>query len=308
MADSSPHTSIPSTDDPTALARYGRLDVVARLLVEGEIMGQHKSPFKGASVEFTEHRHYYPGDEIRHIDWRAYGKTGKYYVKEFEEETNLRCHLLVDASGSMSYGQSTLSKFEYSCQFAAALGFLLLNQRDAVGLTLFDTDIRDRIEPSTSMLTFQQLTETLQRSEPGAESSLATAFATLISTLKRRCLVVIISDLLDDPEAILTALTQFRHERHELILFHIVAPEEAEFPFARPSQFRNLEQAGHRLLVDPHRLRHRYLDRFGRFCSQFEQLATDPGIDYQRVLTSDPYAMALGSYLSSRARRRRRQR
>lgn len=305
MTTPSPTNPIPSADDPTALARYGRLDVVAKLLVEGESMGQHKSPFKGSSVEFTEHRHYYPGDEIRHIDWRAYGKTGKYYVKEFEDETNLRCHLLVDASGSMAYGQSTLSKFAYSSQLAAALGFLLLTQRDAVGLTLFDSDVRARIEPSTSMLTFQQLTDTLQKCTPGIEGSLADTFASLIPTLKRRCLVVIISDLLDDPEAVLSALRQFRHERHELILFHIVAPEEAEFPFARPSQFRNLEQDGHRLLVDPHRLRHRYLDRFSRFCNQFERLATDPGIDYQRLLTSDPYSTALGSYLSSRSRRRR---
>ena len=141
-------------DDPTALAQFGRLEVVARLVVDGYIMGLHKSPFKGASVEFVEHRQYYPGDEIRHIDWRAFGKTGKYYIKEFEDETNLRCYLVVDASGSMAYGSSTISKFDYARQLASALGYLLLRQRDAVGLLTFDDNIRDRVEPRPILKTF----------------------------------------------------------------------------------------------------------------------------------------------------------
>ena len=143
-------------DDPTALAKFGRLEVVAKLLVEGCVIGQHKSPFKGASVEFVEHRKYYPGDEIRHIDWRAYGKTGRYYIKEFEDETNLRCYLFVDCSGSMAYGDSTLSKFDYARQLTAALGYLLLSQQDGVGLVAFDTKVRERFEPGTNPQKFQQ--------------------------------------------------------------------------------------------------------------------------------------------------------
>jgi len=233
-------------DDPTALARFGRLEVIARLVVEGYIMGLHKSPFKGTSVEFTEHRRYYPGDEIRHIDWRVYGKTGKYFIKEFEDETNLRCCLLVDGSGSMGYGQSTLSKFDYARQLAASLGHLLLSQRDAVGLTLFDTTIRERFDPSTHPRTFQRLTGALEASRPGEESGLAAAFEEILTTLKRRCLVVILSDFLDNVDDLIDSLKAFRHARHELLLFHVVAPEEAEFPFGRPTQFRNLERAGHR--------------------------------------------------------------
>ncbi|MDP7275183.1 MAG: DUF58 domain-containing protein [Planctomycetaceae bacterium] len=298
-------------EDPTALANYGRLDLVARLVVEGDIMGQHKSPFKGASVEFTEHRQYYPGDEIRHIDWRAYGKTGKYYVKEFEEETNLRCHLLVDASGSMSYRHSTLSKFDYARQLAAALAYLLLAQRDAVGLTVFDDQIRTRLAPSTHLGLFAQVTESLESLVPGAEPSggggngMAEVISDVLPTLSRRCLVILISDFLDDPDSLISALARFRHARHELILFHIVSPEEADFPFSRPSQFHNLEQADHRLLADPHRLRERYLERFSRFCGRLEQGAAGQGIDYQRILTSEPYVTALGGYLAARARRRR---
>ena len=143
--------------DPTALARFGQLEVVARLVVEGYMIGQHKSPFKGSSIEFVEHRQYYPGDEVRHIDWRAYGKTGRYFVKEFEDETNLRCYLLLDASGSMGYAGRTLSKFDYARQLTAALGYLLLHQRDALGAITFDTQVRDRLEPSSKPQNFARL-------------------------------------------------------------------------------------------------------------------------------------------------------
>src|SRR5690606_33683550 len=154
-------SSEPASLDPTALARFGRLEVVAKLVVEGYMIGQHKSPFKGTSVEFVEHRQYYPGDEVRHIDWRAYGKTGKYYIKEFEDETNLRCYLLVDGSGSMGFKASTLSKFDYARQLAAALGYLLIGQRDSVGLITFDTRVRDRVEPSSKPQTFARLIDVL---------------------------------------------------------------------------------------------------------------------------------------------------
>ncbi|HVJ68339.1 MAG TPA: DUF58 domain-containing protein, partial [Caulifigura sp.] len=176
-------------EDPTALAKYSGLDVAARLIVEGYMIGQHRSPFKGASVEFVEHRQYYPGDEIRHIDWRAYGKTGRHYVKEFEDETNLRTYLIVDGSGSMGYGESTLSKFTYARYLAAAMGYLLLGQRDAVGLVTFDTQVRERVEPTVSQNSFQRISGILTNWETGGETSLAGVFSSLIPSLKRRCLV-----------------------------------------------------------------------------------------------------------------------
>ncbi|MBI5761877.1 MAG: DUF58 domain-containing protein [Planctomycetales bacterium] len=297
--------SAPLTD-PTALAKFGRLEVVARLVVEGFIMGQHKSPFKGTSVEFVEHRQYYPGDEVRHIDWRAYGKTGKYYIKEFEDETNLRCYLLVDGSGSMGFAGKTLSKFDYARQLAAALGYLLIDQRDAAGLITFDDQPRERIEPSSTPRNFSRLTQTLEQMVPGGETSLAGVFEQIIPTIHRRSLIVILSDCFDDLDPLLKALGRFRHARQEVLLFQIVAPEEETFPFSHPTQFRNLEQAGHKLLVDPARLRKIYLAQFAAFCRELRRQAGNVGVDYHKFRTDEPYATALGAFLDSRTRRKGR--
>ena len=287
-------------DDPTALAKFGKLDVVARLLVEGYMIGQHKSPFKGASVEFVEHRQYYPGDEIRHIDWRAYGKTGRYYIKEFEEETNLRCYLLVDGSGSMNYGQSTLSKFNYARYLAAALGYLLLSQRDGVGLITFDTEIRSRLEPSSNPIHFQRLAETLQNFQPGRETSLGKVFERIVPTLKRRSLVVMISDFFDKIEPLRAALEMFRHSKHEVMMLQVVAPEEEDFPFSRPTLFRSLELDTHRVLVDPHRLRAIYLEQYNAFQKELQAICGNARVDLLKMTTNQPYDKSLGQYLASR--------
>lgn len=298
--------ALPPLHDPTALARFGKLDVVARLLVEGSMGGQHKSPFKGSSVEFVEHRQYYPGDEIRHIDWRAYGKTGRYFVKEFEEETNLRAYLLVDCSGSMAYGQSTLTKFEYARVLAVALGYLLLKQRDAVGMMAFDSRVRERIEPAASTANFERLTRVLESLQPGRETSLSEVFAQLIPLLRRRSLVFILSDFFDRLDPLTHALQQFRHARHEVVLFQIVAPEEEEFPFRRPTQFRSLERSGHRVLVDPHRLRSIYRRQYAAFEAELALRCGNAGVDYHKLVTSQPYQTALGAYLQARSRRKRK--
>jgi uncharacterized protein (DUF58 family) len=294
----------PPLEDPTALAKYAGLDVAARLIVEGYMIGQHKSPFKGSSVEFVEHRQYYPGDEIRHIDWRAYGKTGKYFVKEFEEETNLRAYLIVDGSGSMGYGESTVSKFVYARYLAAALGYLLLSQRDAVGLVTFDTEVRERIEPTVSPHNFQRLTGVLQNWETGEETSLAGVFTGLIPTLKRRSLVVVISDFFDKIGPLTQALKAFQHDRHEAVLFQVVAPEEQDFPFNRPTLFRSLERTDHRILVDPHRLRSAYLEQFQRFQRELADVCSNAGVDLVQLTTTMPYAKSLGAYLDARSRRK----
>ncbi len=293
--------SIPLTD-PTALAKLGRLEVVAKLLVEGSIIGQHKSPFKGTSIEFVEHRQYYAGDEIRHIDWRAYGKTGKYYVKEFEDETNLRCYLIMDCSGSMAYAGRTLSKFDYGRQLAAALGYLLLSQRDAVGLIAFDTKVRARLDPGTSPRSFQLLASTLEECRPGGETNLADVVEQTLSTIKRRCLIVLISDCFEKVDALMEALKRFRHARHEIMLLQVVAPEEEEFPFHNPTQFRSLERQGHRLLVDPHRLRKQYLKQYQEFLENLEKRAGGLGVDYLKLTTTTPYQRALGAFLDARTR------
>lgn len=290
--------------DPTALAKFGRLEVIAKLLVEGYQMGQHKSPYKGSSIEFVEHRQYYPGDEVRHIDWRAYGKTGRYFIKEFEDETNLRCYLLLDASGSMGYAGRTLSKFDYARQLAAALGYLLLHQRDAIGAITFDTQVRERMEPSSKPQNFARLIEILEARKTGQETSLAKVIHEIAPTLKRRSLIVILSDCFDKIEPLRTALNQLRHLKHEVILFHIIAPEEQEFPFSQPTQFRSLERSAHRLLVDPHRLRKHYLAQFEEFCKSLKQHAGSVGVDYHLLSTSEPYQTAFAAYLNARATRK----
>ena len=292
--------------DPTALAKFGKLEVVARLVVEGYMMGQHKSPFKGSSIEFVEHRQYYPGDEIRHIDWRAYGKTGKYYIKEYEDETNMNCYMFVDASGSMGYGESTISKFEYARYLASAFGYLLLMQRDSVGLMTFDTKILDRIEPSTSPNSFRRLTDTLEQLKTGNETSLSGVIEEVLPTIKRRSLIVLFTDCFDNIDALSELLSRLRHGRHEIIVFQIVAPEEEEFPFSKPTQFRNLERQGHRLLVDPHRLREHYLDQYRQFSEQLIKTCGSTGVDYHKLVTTDAYDKALGAYLTARSRSRKK--
>ena len=236
--------------DPTSLAKYGRLALVARSLVEGFLTGAHKSPYKGFSVEFAEHRQYYPGDEIRHIDWRAYGKTDRYYIKEFEEETNLRAHMLVDASGSMAYKGKYPSKFEYAQYIAASLAYLMLHQRDAVGLALHDTKVRAMIPPRASSKHLLNLIGTLEKTQPGGETSMAPLWHELAGQIKRRGMVIILSDCFDQLPALMRAIQHFRHRRHEVLLFHLLAPEEIEFPFRKWTQFRNLEVRGDKLLVD----------------------------------------------------------
>ncbi len=256
--------------DPSSLAKYGRLSIMARNVVEGFLTGVHKSPYKGFSVEFAEHRQYYPGDEIRHIDWRVLGKTDRYYIKEYEEETNLKAYLLVDASGSMAYqsrerkvGQRPEigTKFQYAQFVAASLAYLMLHQLDAVGLITHDNKIRTMLPPWANSKHLMHILQTLEQ-------------------------------------------TEFRHGRHEVILFHILAPEEIEFPFRKWTQFRNLETPGHRLLVDPQRLRKEYLENFNNFCTQLRRQAGQMQIDYHQMRTDEPVEKALGIYLTKRQTRK----
>jgi uncharacterized protein (DUF58 family) len=290
--------------DPTSLSKYGRLALVARTLVEGFLTGAHKSPYKGFSVEFAEHRQYYPGDEIRHIDWRAYGKTDRYYIKEYEEETNLRAHLLVDASGSMAYRGKHPSKFQYAQYIAASLAYLMLHQRDAVGLVTHDTRVRQILPPRANVKHLLRVLHTLEQTRPGGETSMAPLWHELAGQLPRRGLVVVLSDCFDQLDALLRALRHFRHQKHEVLLFHVLAPEEIEFPFKKMTQFRNLEVSDHRLLVDPQQLRREYLKNFEAFCHQLRHQAGQAQIDYHLLRTDEPVDRALGVYLTKRQTRR----
>jgi uncharacterized protein (DUF58 family) len=293
-----------ATLDPTALARFGRLELIARLVVEGVMAGLHKSPFKGFSVEFAEHRQYGPGDEIRHIDWRAYGKTDRYYVKEFEEETNLKAYLVVDSSGSMGYAGRTVAKFEHARRLAAALAYLAISQRDAVGLVTFDTAFRALIPPRSAPSHFSVICEALERTRPGGETPLSGILHALAERIRRRGLVIVLSDGFDQVDALTSALRHLRHRRHEVLFFHVLTPEEEEFPFRRAARFRNLERPGQELRIDPLALRAAYLERFRSFCQTLKERIRGMDADYHRASTAEPVERTLLDYLASRARTR----
>jgi uncharacterized protein (DUF58 family) len=288
--------------DPTELARYGGLTLVARTVVEGFLTGIHRSPFKGFSVEFAEHRQYYPGDELRHVDWRAYGKTDRFFVKEYEEETNLKAFVVVDASGSMRYrGRQQFTKFEYAQQVAASLAYLMLAQLDAVGLITHDTKVRQLVPPRATSKHLLALLHALEAAEPGGETALAPVWDELAAHhLKRRGLVVLISDCFDEPRQLARALRRLRHRRHEVLLFHVLAAEEIEFPFERPTRFRDLERLGDEVRADAKRLRAEYRANFEAYRAELCRTARDLGIDYHLLRTDEPVDRALGAYLARR--------
>lgn len=290
--------------DPTALARYGRLSMIARQVVEGFVSGLHQSPYKGFSVEFAEHRQYYPGDEIRHLDWRVLAKTDRLYVKEYEQETNLQANILLDASGSMGYRGKGTSKLEHAQHVAASLAYLMLHQLDAVGLMVHDAAIREILPPSSHPKQLLRVLQILEKVQPRGETSLAALWDQFAHRAGRRGMVIILSDCFDRIESLLLALRRLRHRRHEILLLHVLAPEEIEFPFARLTQFRNLEAAGDRALLDARRLRAEYLDNFRSFCAALKRGATDMEIDYHLLRTDEPVDRALGIYLSKRLARR----
>ncbi|MCI0639954.1 MAG: DUF58 domain-containing protein [Gemmataceae bacterium] len=315
----SPLTNQMTRFDPSALARFGRLALVARTVVEGFLSGVHKSPYKGFSVEFAEHRQYYPGDEIRHIDWRVFGKTDRYYIKEYEEETNLQAHLLVDASGSMGYRSqasprpyggegsgvrgSAPSKFEYAQFVAASLAYLMLHQLDAVGLVLHDHRLRHFLRPHSSSKHLLRVLSALEATQSGGETALAPLWHNLAGQIRRRGMIIILSDCFDEIDPLLYALRHLRHRGHEILLFHVLAPEEIEFPFSQWTQFRNLENVGEKQLVDPRQLRQEYRKNFAAFRDKLQTRARDMRIDYHLLRTDEPVEKALGAYLTNRMQR-----
>jgi uncharacterized protein (DUF58 family) len=305
--------------DPSELARYGGLSLTARGVVEGFLAGIHRSPFKGFSVEFAEHRQYYPGDELRHVDWRAFGKTDRLYVKEYEEETNLKSFLVVDASGSMRFrGKSAphafvrphsrshgvrlpLTKYEYAQQVAASLAYLMLAQLDAVGLVVHDTKVKQLIPPRATSKHLLGLLRGLEDAQPGGETSLAAVWNQLATAhLKRRGLVILLSDCFDEPAALGKALRHLRHRGHEVLLFHVLAPEEIEFPFDRPTRFRDMERITEVVKVDSRAMRDEYRKNFQAFCAELRRTASDLRIDYHLLRTDQPVDTALGAYLARR--------
>jgi len=287
---------------PDAVARFKNMNLAARSVVEGFISGLHKSPYHGFSVEFAEHREYAPGDNIKYIDWMALARTDRYYVKQFEEETNLRCYILLDTSGSMGYGSSHgLTKFEYGCYLSAALAYLMVRQQDSVGLVTFDNDIVSHIPPRGTMSHLNVVLRTLEDAEPGERTRVSNIFHNLAETIKRRGLIIIISDLYDDEKEVMRALRHFRHKHHEVLIFHLFDRAELNFPFERLTQFVDME-TNQRLQVDPRYVRAEYLEQIDAFVNEYRRDCSESHVEYVVTDTSVPYDFMLTAYLGRRKR------
>jgi len=289
--------------EPQALARMKNLSLVARGVVEGFISGQHSSPYKGFSAEFAEHRKYSAGDDPRHIDYRMLGRTDRLYVKQYEEETNMRVRILLDTSGSMDFGRTTeVTKLRYGSYLAAVLSYLMIRQQDTVGLTTFDTDLRLDMPARSSPRHFNEMMRQLETVKPGGETNVAETLHRLANRFKRRCLVVLISDLYDDPDEVIRALHHFRHRRHEVILFHVFDKAELEFPFRDLMSLEDLE-TGQSLQVDPAYVRETYIKQVKEFIRTYRRACAEAQIDYVMTDTTVPYDFMLSRYLAKRTGR-----
>ncbi len=287
--------------EPEFVSRLSSLDLRARLVVEGFITGLHKSPYHGFSVEFAEHRPYMPGDEPKNVDWKVYAKTDRYYVKQFEEETNLKSYLLVDASASMGYTSGTLTKLQYVTYLAAALSYLLIRQRDAVGLLTFDETIRRYLPPRSVTTYLHQILKELDGTRSSSKTNLAGALHQMAERIKRRGLIMLFSDLFDDPEQVLAGLRHFRHRKHEVIVFHVLDPLELTFEFPQDAVFEDLE-TGERLNTQPWHIRADYQARVAEFIRFYKKACREHQIDYVALNTREPYDRGLFAYLLKRKR------
>jgi uncharacterized protein (DUF58 family) len=284
-----------------AVRRVGNLELVARLVVEGFMSGRHRSPLHGFSVEFAGHRPYVPGDELRFLDWKVYGRQDRLYIKQYEEETNLRAHLLIDASRSMGFKSGSVSKLEYACYCAAALAYLMIRQRDAVGLAVFDEKMRAHISASSRRSQLHLILSQLDPLQPAGGTALAANLHTLAERLHRRGLLILFSDLLDDPAETINALQHFRHKKHEIILFHLLDPAELELPYTGVTRFRDMEGT-REITLNPALLRTEYLRRLHAFIDRYRGECGRLKIDYVPVNTQTPYDEFLSAYLTKRAR------
>ncbi|HEY6866742.1 MAG TPA: DUF58 domain-containing protein [Candidatus Eisenbacteria bacterium] len=289
--------------DPAVVARLAHLDVRARLVVEGFIAGMHRSPFHGFSVEFAEHRPYMPGDPLKNLDWKVWARSDRYLVKQYTEETNLRCHLLLDLSGSMAFRspRAAMSKFEYAQSLCAALAYLMLQQQDAVGTLLFADRPLSYVPARAVRSHFDVLLRTLAGAAPAGRTRLGPALHELAERIKRRGLVVLCSDLMDRPSEVLRGLQHFRHRHHEVVVFHVLDPDEIDFPYTDTATFVDMETEA-RLTTEPWEIARRYRERLAAWTAQYRVSCRDNLIDYVPIDTRTPFDRALLAYLEKRAR------
>ena len=287
--------------DPEGLARVGNMELVARQVVEGFLTGRHRSPYHGFSVEYLDHRAYTPGDDLRSIDWKILARTDKYHVKLFEDETNLRAYVLLDCSKSMAFQSGAVSKLAYGSYLAAALTYLMLHQNDAVGLVLFDSEVRQFLTPRARPTQFRRVLELLDNPTPREDTDVGVVLHDVAERIKRRGLVIVISDLIDDEAKVANGLQHFRHNNHEVIVFHVMDDAELNFPYDRLTRFKDMEGSG-RVVANPKNLRTRYLARIQTFLETLQTACFERGVSYNLANTREPYDQFLAAYLEKRAR------
>lgn len=284
--------------DPKVLASIERLQVRAKRIVEGYVAGLHRSPFHGFSIEFSEHREYAPGDDPRYLDWKAYGRTDKLYIKQFEDETNLIAYLAVDASESMDYrgDRESMSKFQYAATLAVCLGWLVLERQDAASLVTFDERIRDLVRPATGGPHLNELVRALEDDSFRGKTSIGAVLGELSQSFQRRGVVFVISDLFDDLKSLEEGLRKMRYRRHDVVLVQVLDPQELSLPFDKPMRFRGLEGIPP-MVADPVALREVYIAEFSRYLQQVESLARSLQIEHHVVTTETHFDVALQSIL-----------
>jgi uncharacterized protein (DUF58 family) len=284
---------------PEAIKRIARLELRARHIVEGFLSGSHRSPYFGQSVEFLQHRQYVPGDDLRHVDWKVWAKQDRYYVKQFEEDTNMRCTLLVDISGSMQYGTGAFNKYEYGCTIAASLAYLMLRQQDAVGCISFDDRIRMKVPSLTRRTHLASIVEALAADEPNDKTDLYSILRQVAEQMPRRGMMILISDLLADQTGLIKGLKLLRRRGHDVMVFHVMDDDELNFPFSGPTRFEGLEDSDF-LNCNPRALRAGYMEALEQFLDDVRRNCARNTCDYDLIATSQPLDAALATYLSNR--------
>ncbi|MFH1422492.1 MAG: DUF58 domain-containing protein [Planctomycetota bacterium] len=289
--------------DPKALSKISRLELKARLIVEGFISGLHKSPYHGFSVEFAEHREYVPGDDIKHIDWKVWGRSDRFYIKQYEQETNLRSYVLLDTSESMRYGSDPdVTKYTYGCYVAASLSYLMLRQQDAVGMALFDKDIHQFVPATSVGAQLKHVLYEMDKCDPMQKTNIGMVLHNLAERITKKGLIIIISDMFDNIDSIMFGLRHLRHKKHEVLLFHILDKYERSFPFDSMTLFKGLEEYPE-LIADPRALKKAYLRELGKFIDELKRGCRNNKVDYVLIDTGTSLDVALTTYLAMRSAR-----
>jgi uncharacterized protein (DUF58 family) len=286
--------------DTRVLSRLAGLPLFARRPMQGAVSGRHASPHRGSSVEFAEYRKYVPGDDLRRLDWRAFGRSDRYYVKEFEADTNLRCCLVVDTSGSMGFGSTGITKIDYARRIAGTLGYLASQQGDAVGVACVAKGVVQNIPPKRNAAHLRQILDVLEQTQPKGETQLAAVLHELAETIRQRALIIILSDLFIEPEVLRSSFQHLRFRRHDVTVFHLLDPLELSFSFRRPMRFLDME-GGPAIFAEPNDIADRYDKALQAYLTDLKKVVLESAIDYQRISIDENYEQALVRFLVSRA-------